>query len=67
MKSAIHALSCLISRSGVLVSSLTPTCRVVNDNIHRQGNYAYVTAPAAKSKGVWGELGLANKGCSSLA
>jgi len=52
---------------GSLVSSLTPMCRVVNDNIHRQGNYAYVTAPAAKFKGVWGELGLANKGCSSLA
>ena len=52
---------------GPLVSSLTPMCRVVNGDIHHQGNSAYVTAPAAKNKLFWGELGLANKGCSSLA
>jgi len=41
---------------GSLVSSLTPMCRVVNDNIHRQGNSAYVTAPAAKYKFLGGSL-----------
>ena len=42
-------------------------CRVVKDNISTHINFAYVTALATKTFGVLGELGLANKGCSSLA